>query len=358
MSFDPDILPQYAAFMRSNPNFKGPVTSNPGWPGCCRPPAAGEKGLIGAADWPAVSVVHHVPIPPDIKAVLDSITSANSSRPSPTGSLRGHPQSHTPAIVRRGSYHLASAPKPDTTLVRTAPVAIPTKGRSGGSPPQLASSLTSKASNNSGGDTSSSSLPTSSGMDQYVLQRRPVETRVDKPPLDTKYSPGRKHAELTGSISRKGNGAATNNRPSISAATPSMSLTKVVVDAQPVRRRVGANTTSPSTATLSRASERPSSTPTRKSLEGAMANMNISSASSDSSGSASETTVISDGGFTDYLSDESEAELQRQAELKAAQIAQNQMEEQEFKAARQQLAHVDLRPPKSWTGNVNTTPRM
>jgi hypothetical protein len=59
-------------------------------------------------------------------------------------------------------------------------------------------------------------------------------------------------------------------------------------------------------------------------------------------------TVTSDGGFTDYLSDESEAELQRQAEVKAAIVAQNQAEEQEFKAARQQLADVDLRPPRSW----------
>lgn len=62
----------------------------------------------------------------------------------------------------------------------------------------------------------------------------------------------------------------------------------------------------------------------------------------------SDCTVTSDGGFTDYLSDESEAELQRQAEARAALVAQNQAEELEFKAARQQLAHVDLRPPKSW----------
>jgi hypothetical protein len=91
-------------------------------------------------------------------------------------------------------------------------------------------------------------------------------------------------------------------------------------------------------------------------LEGAMAAMNISSASSSSGsesgesslGSMTDSTVTSDGGFTDYLSDESEAELQRQAEVKAAIVAQNQAEEQEFKAARQQLAYVDLRPPKSW----------
>ncbi len=84
-----------------------------------------------------------------------------------------------------------------------------------------------------------------------------------------------------------------------------------------------------------------------------MAALKVSSASSDSSGRASETTVVSDGGFTDYLSDESEAELQRQAEIKAALVAQNFMEEEEFKAARRKLANVDLRPPQSWTGAVN-----
>ena len=53
-----------------------------------------------------------------------------------------------------------------------------------------------------------------------------------------------------------------------------------------------------------------------------------------------------------------EAELQRQAEARAAILAQNQMEELEFRAARQQLAHVDLRPPKSWRGgDVQSTPR-
>jgi len=94
-----------------------------------------------------------------------------------------------------------------------------------------------------------------------------------------------------------------------------------------------------------------------------MAAMNISSASSSSGsesgesslGSMTDSTVTSDGGFTDYLSDESEAELQRQAEVKAAIVAQNHAEEQEFKAARQQLAYVDLRPPKSWNPLTSTS---
>jgi hypothetical protein len=41
-------------------------------------------------------------------------------------------------------------------------------------------------------------------------------------------------------------------------------------------------------------------------------------------------------------------------------VAQTKMEEQEFTAARQQLATVDLRPPKSWNPNVarsQTAPR-
>jgi hypothetical protein len=65
-------------------------------------------------------------------------------------------------------------------------------------------------------------------------------------------------------------------------------------------------------------------------------------------GSLTDSTITTDGGFTDYLSEESEEELQRQAEAKAILVAQTQAEEQEFKAARQQLANVDLHPPKSW----------
>ena len=76
------------------------------------------------------------------------------------------------------------------------------------------------------------------------------------------------------------------------------------------------------------------------------------SRSTSSSGSGSEGTVTSDGGFTDYLSDESEAELQRQAEVRAAQVARDKMEELEFRAARKQLANVDLRPPQSWTTGI------
>jgi hypothetical protein len=87
-----------------------------------------------------------------------------------------------------------------------------------------------------------------------------------------------------------------------------------------------------------------------------------SSSGSDSIGSLTESTVTSDGAFTDYLSDESEAELQRQAEAKAALVAQNEAEELEFRAARQALANIGLRPPRSWavtdTGSDRTAARI
>jgi hypothetical protein len=73
-----------------------------------------------------------------------------------------------------------------------------------------------------------------------------------------------------------------------------------------------------------------------------------SSSSGSSDGMLSDSTITSEG-FTDYLSDESEVELQRQAEARAAVVAQSQMEELEFKMARQELARIGLEPPKSWT---------
>jgi hypothetical protein len=81
-----------------------------------------------------------------------------------------------------------------------------------------------------------------------------------------------------------------------------------------------------------------------------------SSGDGDSSqGSLSDAIVISDGG---YLADESEAELQRLAGAQAALVAQNQAEEQKFKAARRQRAAVRLRPPKSWDETDEVIPRM
>jgi len=84
-----------------------------------------------------------------------------------------------------------------------------------------------------------------------------------------------------------------------------------------------------------------------------------SSSSSDSSSSLTQSGTVTSEGFTDYLSDESEAEMQREAERRAAeaeiaamlekQRLENGREEQEFRAARTQLAVLGLQPPSAWS---------
>lgn len=343
---------------------------NPGWPGCCRPPGPGEQAYIGAADWRSVSVVHHVPIPPEIKAILDSLTPRSAGSAMRTAL----PSSQPPTMSRRSSAPVVQALRGDSTPTKTLPMSIPGKAaRGGGSPQQLTASLTGSASRTSGGDGTPSSLQsTTSSMDQVVLPRRPtIETQTDRRrdhSREAKQSPGRKYTELTGTLSRKG----SSHRPSLSTSSTSVFVNKITVDAQPQPRRTQPSNASPpppNSVTASRTAEREAEKERanaavlrrrRSSLEEGVAGLSISSgssASSSDSGDGSETTVISDGGFTDYLSDESEAELQRQAEIRAAVLEQSHMEEQEFRAARQQLANIDLRPPKSWTSNVNTTPR-
>ncbi|RPD67047.1 hypothetical protein L226DRAFT_452839 [Lentinus tigrinus ALCF2SS1-7] len=361
----------YCKWAKTNPPPTRAGYQNPGWPGCCRPPNPSEHKYIPAADWPSVSIVHHVPIPPEIKTVLDSVCASGPISPrgtpplgSPTGSVRAAVvQSAAPTMSRRSSYNVASPTRTETGTTRSNAVAVPTKGRSGGSPQQVTASLAT-VSRGSGGDGTSSSLPNASSMEQYQSSRRSaMDVFADKrpdPSNTSQNSPGRKHAELSGSVARR----SSERRPSISSIAPSVS--KATADSIPQRRRTvptPARRTEVSVerVPIERTPEAPASRRGGSTIEETVdkvEKMSISSgASSGSSGSSSETTVISDGGFTDYLSDESEAELQRQAEAKAAILAQNQMEEQEFKLARQQLAHVDLRPPKSWRGEVQSTPR-
>ncbi|EMD40633.1 hypothetical protein CERSUDRAFT_111213 [Gelatoporia subvermispora B] len=362
----------YCKWAANNPPPRSAGYQNPGWPGCCRAPAPHEYKLIGAADWPAVSVVHRIPIPGDVKALLESITAAASAQSSPTGTVRVSSSLPSgPAMSRRSSSNVVASPtRTESVSPRSAPVAIPSKSRSRGSPKQGAAMLTSSATRNQDGDGTAASMPAKSTLEQEQPQRRPTadpsasgERRPDAV-ATSQEPPGRKSADWGGTLGRR----SSERRPSISAAIPSMSLSKVTVDAQLQRRRAstannGMTPLAPSASV--RLVERQNSAPAGASRRGSpleevvdtVAKMSLSSASSSGSGSNSESTVTSDGGFTDYLSDESEAELQRQAEVKAALLAQNHQEEAEFKAARQQLANVDLRPPKSWSGVNSSTPR-
>ena len=337
---------------------------NPGWPGCCRPPSPSEHRLVQAADWHSVSVVHSVPIPPEIKSILDSLSLRRSSISAGEG--RGPSM---PVMDRRNSSNTSLNKPAVSPSAKTLPVSIPSKSRTGGSP-QLPQTTLSKADARGGGVPLS--LPNAPAMEQ----KRQTNAELVRPPT-SRHSPSRKNTDLEEFNSRRIPGS---RRPTITQATSATSISKVTVDAQKdvqgspqsLRRRASASNTNhlktpspPSSRTAERQTATISSRPQSKrtSLEAAIANVNISSAASSSSsesgdssrGSMTDSTVTSDGGFTDYLSDESEAELQRQAEAKAAIVAQNQAEENEFKAARQQLAHIDLRPPKSWNPATNNS---
>ncbi|KAJ6599180.1 hypothetical protein DFH09DRAFT_1130358 [Mycena vulgaris] len=346
----------YCKWARTSPPPKAAGYYNTGWPGCCRAPTASEHRLIQAADWRSVSLVHHVPIPPDAKAALDNASSRGSPVPS-TSPVRSIPSAR-PAVDRRNSSAGVTA--------KSAAVPIPTKSRSGGSPQMIASSITSTGSRGSGGSGggTSTSVPTTSTIEQ-VQKRRENLAESEKIAGSSNSSPSRKHLDLDSPIAPRRNSGA---RP---PASPSVS--KVIADALSSgthQRRRSLSSTQSSTSTKvvppppasAKASPpaRPVDPPRPPKKADAKTSSASSSSGSDSLGSQTESTITSDGGFTDYLSDESEAELQRQAEAKAALVAQNEAEELEFRAARQALANIGLRPPRSWaaTESERSTARL
>ncbi|KAJ6539230.1 hypothetical protein B0H19DRAFT_1222509 [Mycena capillaripes] len=323
----------YCKWARTNPPPKAAGYYNTGWPGCCRPPAASEHRLIQPADWRSVSLVHHVPIPSDVKAALDNLSSRGSPIPSPTSPVRSGPSAKPtiPSVDRRNSTS-------GSRTAKSAAMPIPTKGRSGGSPQMVASSITSTSSRGSGSSGgTSSSVPTASTMEQQAQRRRETPADAEKPPGSSNSSPGRKHTDLESPITPRRNSGA---RAPASTASSSVSKKKA------------ADSENSSALSSKKAAVETSSASKKADLETA--------SSSSGSDSLTESTITSDGGFTDYLSDESEAELQRQAEAKAALVAQNEAEELEFRAARQALANIGLRPPKSWvaTDTARSTARL
>jgi hypothetical protein len=73
-----------------------------------------------------------------------------------------------------------------------------------------------------------------------------------------------------------------------------------------------------------------------------------SSSKSGGRNSGTDTLTVTSEGFTDYLSDESDQELQKQAEIKAAELAIAQQEKAEFDAALHSVRHLCLQPPPEW----------
>ena len=331
-----------------------------------------------------MSTVHHIPVPPEVKALLESISPVTSKSSSPLANSSLPSKSPLspvppPSLDRRSSSGAVPSRAASTPYARTQPLAIPIKSRSAGSPKEPVASLTGATARTPLRDsppTSNSALIDSGPTHHRKASIDNAEKRGDSPNTP---SPLRRSIELERVDSSRG----VPRRPSVSKAT-SASL-KSFVDTSPILRRRASITesptvTSPQVAPVGRTLERrdtiSASRPNLKksgldidfsvlSVSAGGSSKSPMSAHSDSSDSSSQSgssegTITSDGGFTDYLSDESEAELQKQAEAKAALLAQTHAEEQEFRAARQQLANVDLRPPKSWVagnGSSQMTPR-
>jgi hypothetical protein len=257
-------------------------------------------------------------MPPEIKAILDSIVGPAPLRASGQSSPQSPPLLSA-TLGRSAGLQVSGSPSPGRRAGATPSTFVKPDGkagRSGYSPPQTASSLS----------------------------RATGRTSLDAE-RNRETSPGKKQFESESP--HRNSGRRLSVPVSLSPKLPKDDY----VPEREKRRTLNAINTN--TTTLNQRSS-PSNSIRSKTLEAGLADLSIASPSSagSSSGSSASSDITVDGGFTDYLSDESEAELQRQAEIRAAMIAQTKTEEQEFRAARQQLATVDLRPPKSWNSNA------
>ncbi|KDR83858.1 hypothetical protein GALMADRAFT_236309 [Galerina marginata CBS 339.88] len=350
----------------TNPPPKQAGYNNTGWPGCCRPPNPTEYNLIGIEEWYAVSTVHRIAIPPQVEAVLKSLPlppKTNNAQPTSPTTRSTPSKPSTPSSVRKNS---AASTPPKSGVLATKAMNTPSQGR--GRSPQ--GSIMANLSRTPSGNVISSSVPSSSSMDTIRRKTNPgTPDRRIEGTQSSHSSPSRKSIDLENPISPRR--VSSVRRPALTPATTSVSLSKVfaadtrspqqTVQDGTVRRRSSVSGSVPSPSTPSQTPRNPelplSFIVPRTSKRDDDCSASSSSGSSDGLGSISDSTVTSDGGFTDYLSDESEAELQRQAEARAVVVAQSQAEELEFKMARQQLAHVGLRPPKSWNP-TNTPPKV
>ncbi|KAI0303877.1 hypothetical protein BC826DRAFT_1089194 [Russula brevipes] len=315
----------YCKWARTNPPARQAGSTNPGWPGCCRKPETGESRLIPPADWPAVSTVHHIPVPPEVKTLLESISAVASK------SSAGN-----------------SAPVPKTTSSSVLPPPLDRRITSNGSPKESVTSLAGGTTRTPLRDSPPTSNPSLLDFGPTHHRKTSVDNAEKRGDSPNTPSPLRRSIELERAESSR----SATRRSSVTKATSASVKSPADRDTSPVLRRRASVTesTSPSGAPpvpIGRALER------RETISASRPNIKKSSLDIDFN-----VLTISGGGASNHRS--SEAELQKQAEAKAALLAQTHAEEREFKAARQQLANVDLRPPKSWgagNGTGQMTPR-
>ena len=314
--------------------------------------------MIQAADWRAVSIIHRISIPSEIKMALDSLSSQKGLLVQPiTITSRSSPIKSISSIARRNSG--ATTPSKSNILSAKA-MNTPIQGRG------RSLQITDGANLSRSSSASMISSSVSSSMDRSPATRKKFTAQISERRTEgsqsSQSSPSRKPTDIENPVTPRRVSSA--RRPTVTPATTSVSVSKIVANSRsqsnrdtPLKFRSSIPGPVDSSAIRNTADQAPSFIIPRTSKNEDDCSASSSSGSSGGRSSLSDNTVTSDGGFTDYLSDESEAELQRQAEEKAALFAQMQAEELEFKMARQQLAHIGLRPPKSWNPtNTSSVP--
>ncbi|KAG8902783.1 hypothetical protein FRB99_004118 [Tulasnella sp. 403] len=286
-------------------------TFNKGWPGCCRPPKLGEMDYIDEHDWPIVAKRYKMPNPHQLKdRPTRPMGHAKSASRSGSSARRGSIEvpkeeretrsRNSSSPHRRGSPRMVEQAKGSP---RSQPEEVLVKDPYRVLPPSMARS------------------PPSAGQQSITTAYIVAEER----------QPGVYH---TRPVARNGQVPATTPVPGGMVQQDAQSLSRnstirKTADARPPP------TTPPS-------GDPRSLTDISRDFEGL-------ALSPTGSNRESITTVMSDSAFTDYLSDESEAELQKQAEARAAQLRRLRAEEAEFNAAKRGLANVDLQTPVAWS---------
>jgi hypothetical protein len=391
----------FCQYARTTPQGRSTTIPNPGWPGCCRPPTASEASRIPPADWAAVTAVHKVQPPPEVKALLDALLAPPASiarvQSSPkVGSTPLSPNQHSKSSSGGGGIS-TGGPKASPA----ATVSKASRGVNGSGSPKLGTAPATGA------------APTSPVLAPPSEMRRSFSGRRDRDVSPAKVPAGgitrRSLDHESSTVGRRGSGAlslspkrkpAPPTAASIGLAISNMSLNDAT---RPSIKRRGSNAThgsggsadsggnsrrnaadidsgspprlidvkntptptraprkSPSTGNMkpsATSNKTPSTSPVISTRAPAAVPKVVSSALSDGSSTGSSTrseSTITSEGFTDYLSDESEAELQRAAEEKAAQLPHTYEEDEDFAKARKQLTGVGLRPPSHWTGRAAT----
>ncbi|GJJ07272.1 hypothetical protein Clacol_001472 [Clathrus columnatus] len=296
----------YCKWAKRNSKLVSPenISRNPGWPGCCRPPKTNEYEYINAADWYAISKIHGIIAPSKTtKPVLPVVTPSIERRNSNPVSSSRRSSDTPPSMVATGGGPKLPLVTRETTIITLSPKSFPKPATS-----SIATTIASSPSRSS-------------------------------PPLNPSASPSTERRVSTRTYPITDTPFATLRGP-----PPNFNLNNP-------------------TQTLNSSPPRPVNSPPKSS-----ASVSSSSSSrSSGSGSITQSETVTSEGFTDYLSDESEAEMQREAERRAneaeivARLQRTKLEhgreEQEFRAARTQLASVGLQPPPAWsTGKpINNT---